>query len=271
MKLHNVVVTGANGFLGSHVVHILQKESVTLSLLDKDIHDLFRPKSLAPLLTGASVVVHLAGANRDANEQLANVNILGTVRLVEAMRLYCPDATLVFASSAQVTWGNSFYGWTKQCAEEIIAYENRSRGFQAVILRFSNLYGPGGRPFYNSVIATYAHLIRIGKPIDMSGDGEQKRDYLYVADAADAIVRAMNYTGADRCPTFDICSGQPVSLNVIIQDMEQILGHTVAVSHKHLGVAEAKYPEQSFEKASAMLGWKPKTKLRDGLRLTLTS
>ncbi|MBI5449583.1 NAD(P)-dependent oxidoreductase [Candidatus Gottesmanbacteria bacterium] len=269
MKTKKIAITGATGFLGAHVMQLFQQESVTTSFLKKETQDLFIPQSLSELLIGASAVVHLAGANRDTNYKLAKVNLLGTVRLMEAMRLYCPKAALIFASSVQAAWKNSFYGWSKRCAEEVIGYESRSRGMRAVVLRFSNLYGPGGRPFYNSAISTFAHLIQSGKPIVVHGDGKQIRDYLYVKDAALAIFRSVMYRGVEICPVIDVCSGERVSINGLIHTMSKLVGKEISVSYAPSPNKESVLPICSFSRASQILGWEPTTLIYEGLGRTL--
>ena len=183
-----VAITGASGFVGSYLLEALRKEKITFATFNHKKHDLFRPETLRDLVKDKDVIIHLAGVNRDDDlTNITKVNVLGTKGLLDAMLMYSPLAKLIFISSFQAYLQENIYGASKRNAEELIeSYVNRSK-LTAIILRFTNMYGPGSKPFYNSVIATFAHQIQKGEPIVINGDGEQKRDYLYITDGANAI------------------------------------------------------------------------------------
>lgn len=265
----NIVVTGSTGFVGKHLVAALHTQKAGVRELIRTKHDVFRPETLKDLLIGADAVVHLLGVNRDTDGNLLRGNTLGTVGVLQAMASYAPKATLVFASSFQIYWENSFYGLTKHLAEEAIEYFVRTVGMRATILRISNIYGPGGKPFYNSVIATFTHLVREGKPLVIHGDGEQKRDYIYVADVVEALEKAIYNTKGDRLEYVDICSGVGVTLNNIVQTMEHIVGRKIIKQHEPLKTPQEGYEQRNYDKAKKLLGWEPKTSLKEGLQRTL--
>ncbi len=271
MKRKKIVITGSNGFIGTHLVSLLDSREVDIVTFDKARHDVTSPETLKDLLTEANVVVHLLGANRDTNDNLLRVNTLGTVGLLEGIRNYSPEVKLIFASSFQVYWPNSFYGITKRLAEEVIEYFVRTTPMRATILRISNIYGPGGKPFYNSVIATYAHLIAQSKPLTIHGDGQQKRDYIFVGDVVEAIKKAMDNTQSDKLEYVDICSGVGTTLNEIIQTMEKIRGKSIEKQHEPTKAPQEVYRPRNYDKAEQILGWEPNVSLEEGLRKTLNS
>lgn len=264
----NIVVTGSAGFVGKHLVAALRKQNVEVRELNRTKHDVFRPETLRDLMEGADVVVHLLGANRDRDATLLRANTLGTVGVLQSMASCVPNATFIFASSFQVYWENSFYGLTKRLAEEAIEYFVRTTPMRARILRISNIYGPGGKPFYNSVIATFAHLVREGKPLVIHGDGKQKRDYIYVGDVVEAIEKAIYNTKGERLASVDICSGVGTTLNEIIAIMERVGGKAIKKQYEPL-TAQEEYEPRNFDNAKRMLGWKPTVSLEEGVRRTV--
>jgi len=267
MQKSNVIITGADGFLGKHLCQALEEQVLCrIFKFERHRHNLLKPKSLKSLLTGAKVVIHLAGANRDTNSNLLTVNTLGTVGLIQAMSNYCPRAKLIFASSVQVNWPESFYGLTKKLAEEAIEYYCRQKLITAVILRVTNIYGPDGKPFYNSTIATFTYLLKQNKPITVRGDGSQTRDFIYVTDVVRSIILALKYQPKQAFEIFDICSGKEVTIRRVVETLKRISGRQIKIDyHKEKEVEEA-HPISQNKKVQELLGWKPEVGLNHGLR-----
>lgn len=203
----NIVITGATGFLGKHLVEELRTKNLKYSIFDRKKHNLLKPDTLADLIKDKDIIIHLAGINIGTHHKIMSVNVLGTLMLLEAMVKYAPHSKIIFASTFQVYLQDSLYGLSKKFAEDIIKYYVSMHKIKASILRLTNIYGPGCKPFYNSVIATFIDEIKHNKPIFIYGDDTRKRDYLYVEDAVDAIVKAVFFdpTGIEY---FDICSGR---------------------------------------------------------------
>ena len=267
MKKKKIVITGSSGFLGEHLMHALAEHDYELNIFDRDRHDLLRPKSLESLVANSDIVIHLAGLNRDADMDLLKINTLGTNGLLEALTYYAPTAKLIFSSTFQIYYPQNLYAYSKKFAEELIAYYSKKYNFRAVILRFSNLYGPGGKPFYNSVIATFAHLIKRDEKVHIKGDGEQKKDYLFVADAVDAIIKTINYDPRN-VETFDICTGRLVSIIDVIRMIEKVLGKKVKVIHAKDKTVNP-ILKRNFHHAYEVLGWEPNISLEEGLKVIL--
>lgn len=264
-----IAITGNEGFLGKHLVKALSKVNNDLSLFDRKIHDLFYPKTLESFLKGADIVIHLASLNRASNPALIRTNVVGTAGLLEGMQKFSPMAKIIFSSSFQVYHQKSTYALSKRLAEETIGYFSREVKIASIILRISNIYGPGCKPFYNSVIATFVHQVKNNTPITINRDGEQKRDYIFVKDVIRAIEKAIQYNPKKNIESFDICSGTLVSLNEIIKKLEAILGTKVKVSYK-AGVQSDKWNiKKDYNKTEKELSWKPNTSLYEGLKLTL--
>ncbi len=267
MKKKKIVITGSNGFLGKHLMHALSEYNCELAVFDRDRHDLLRPKSLKILLANSDIVIHLAGLNRDADMDLLKTNTLGTYGLLVAITSYAPTAKLIFSSTFQIYYPENLYAYSKKFAEELIAHYAIKANLRAVTLRFSNLYGPGAKPFYNSVIATFAHLIKRDEKLTIKGNGEQKKDYLFVKDAVDAIIKTINYDPRN-VETFDICTGRLTSINDIVRMIEKMLEKKVKVVHAKEKITDP-IVKKDFHHVYEVLGWKPNTSLEEGLKVTL--
>lgn len=270
MNTGKIVITGGEGFLGKYVVERLKKEGMSPVLLDKKKHDLFDPQSLEELLKGAGVIIHLAGANRDSDFNLIRVNTLGTAALLESISKYAKGAKLIFSSTAQV-YTDGVYGLSKKFAEQLIENYSNRKLVRGIVLRISNIYGVGCRPFYNSVIATFIHLANEKKPIVINGDGSQRRDYVYVEDVVDAIIKSIDYNMENSIEHFDICSGKLVSLNEIVDKLRFISKKEIDVQYNKNYQGSEWEIKRDHNLASEKLGWNPKTTLDQGLRYTIQS
>lgn len=263
-------ITGGNGFLGKHLLLALKSEGFSYELLE-DYGRLEDVSAVRHFVEGKSLIIHLAGRNKGTDAELCQANVVGTQNLLTAIEGVQAHITVIFASSTQVYLSASYYGLTKKIAESLIKYYSyRShRRIRGVVLRFTNLYGPGGKPFYNSVIATFVKQIREKSPVTLSGDGGETRDFLYVADAVAAILKSIEYSQKKQFSMFDICSGKRYSLNSILG----ILSHYVSKKPEIIRGNELQRDwvfRASPEKAEKELGWKPETSLEKGISQVIT-
>jgi UDP-glucose 4-epimerase len=274
-----VVVTGSSGFIGSHLVHALQKrKGIEVYPFQRGVHNLFDPEDMKPLVEKSKIVFHLAGANRAAPPELMEVNVIGALNVLEAMRQAAdPDTKVVFLSSFQVyrptpepvevdesfpLEPETLYGISKKMAEELISFYR----FPAIIFRPSNIYGPRCRPYYNSVISTFCDLIVKGKPLTVNGTGEQVRDFIFINDVVRAMVRAVEYQ-VDNVAVFNLCSGRLTSLNEVIDTLRGISGGRSKIVRNEVP-QDYRFLKGSNEKTKRVLNWSPEVELRDGLEQT---
>lgn len=268
MKKIKVAVTGSRGFLGGHVIERLRKhKNISVYSFDRQRHNLLRIKSLEDFLSKKDVIIHLAAVNKDSNANFIKVNTLGVLGLLEGICKYSPGAKLIFASSFQAYDKKSLYGLSKKFAEEIIRLYAKKNNIKSIILRISNIYGPGGKPFYNSVIATFIHQLKKTLPIVINGNGKQKRDYIYIDDAVDAIIKCISYIPSSNVTSVDICSGTLTSINDIVSTLKRVSTRNVRTIynksfHGALGNIEKK---RNFTYAKRLLSWKPTISLTTGL------
>ena len=184
----NVLITGANGFLGRNLRATLRvRDDVRLLLYDIDN----QPSDLDGFLGEADVVCHLAGVNRprdDAEFHTGNVGLTETIcgRLGDLAKA----TKIVFSSSIQAERDNP-YGRSKLAAERVLESYAHDTGAPVAIFRFRNLFGKWSRPNYNSVVATFCHNIARDLPITVS-DPDHEIELVYVDDAVSALVDAID-------------------------------------------------------------------------------
>ena len=228
------------------------------------------------------VVVHLAALAgvRPSIERPAaymDVNIRGLQKLVDQL-IKSPSTRLVFASSSSV-YGNrendasfvetdrvdtpySPYAASKAAGELLCHAAHECYDLEISCLRFFTVYGPRQRP--DLAINKFCQLIEAGKPIEVYGDGSTRRDYTYVADTVSGIVSAMTY----NCPGFDIINlgrGEPVSLNKLIECVENSLGKKAQRIHKPEQTGDVSFTHADISKATKVLNYRPQTSIEDGI------
>jgi len=273
-------VTGASGFIGSHLINALKvNPRVTVSpFLRKRENSPPALTELKSFVKNKNLIYHLAGVNRGPDEDILCGNILGTLHLLVAVKTFgSPKTRIVFASSSQVyrhgrnngllkescaTQPESLYGVSKKTAEDLI----RLSGLDHTILRLSNVYGPGCRPNYNSVIATFCDRAVRGLPLTVNGNGKQGRDFIFIDD----VVRAMALAGTGKQEkkraVYNISSGRVSSLRQVIGNIKRT-GENVNVEYQKKDAGYSYACDSSrFQKN---YGWQPATSLTAGIKKTL--
>src|SRR5436190_2509851 len=290
------VVTGGAGFIGSHVVdallargdevHVLDDlskgvrgnvaEAATLhvaDLRDADrVFDAARPEAVLHLAAQADVRVSVDRPDRDAE-----VNVLGTLRLLEAARRH--GAQVVFASTGGAIYGEcdgpapetaerrplAPYGTSKLCGEEYLATWNRLYGTRHVSLRFGNVYGPRQEPHGEAgVVAIFMGLLRDGGTPRIYGDGSQTRDYVYAADVARAMLLALERDGG----VFNVGTGRETSVLELYDAIQETSGVQREPTHAEPRLGELQRSVVDVSLADRKLGWRPDLSLAEGLAET---
>ena len=265
-----VAITGGTGFVGRHLVSLLKAENIDFTVFDRSKYNLDRKETLKDFLSGKDFVVHLAAVNKDEDfTNIIRVNILGTKGLLDGMLAFAPSARLIFASSFQVYLKDSIYGASKKIAEELITdYSSRS-GQKSIILRITNMYGSGGRPFYNSALATFLYQIRHDDTVSINGDGSQRRDYLHVVDGAGAILKSLSYIPKKSVTHFDICTGKLISLSDITKLLQKLTNKKISISfNRKVSVDDWDFGKD-YTKAKKLLGWEPRISIEEGLAMAI--
>lgn len=290
------IVTGGAGFIGSHVVEALlargdevyvlddlskgKRENVPVGAVlhvadirDPDaVFDAVRPEAVLHLAAQADVRVSVERPAFDAE-----VNVLGTVRVLEAARRH--RAQVVFASTGGAIYGEcdgpapedaprlplAPYGASKLCGEEYLATYNRLYGTRHVSLRLGNVYGPRQEPHGEAgVVAIFMGLLREGGTPRIFGDGRQTRDYVFVGDVARAVLAALGQDGG----VFNVGTGIETSVLELYAAIQSASGIEREPEYSPPRLGELQRSVLDVSLAARVLGWRPETSLADGLAET---
>jgi UDP-glucuronate 4-epimerase len=203
-----------------------------------------------------------------------STNAEGTLNLLECMRssgcnklvlastssLYAGQ-TMPFTEDLAVNEPLSPYAASKKAAELMAYSYHKLYGVDVSVVRYFTVFGPAGRP--DMSIFRFIKWIDEGVPIEMFGDGSQSRDFTYVTDIASGSVAATKNVGYE---ILNLGGGRnPVSLNVIIESLETLLGKKAEVDYKPFHVADLMETWADIDKAKNLLGWSPSVSLEEGL------
>ncbi len=299
----NFLITGAAGFLGSHLANHLVREGHQVRGLDDlstgdpsllspevlftrgDVND--RPK-LWTLLQEVDCVYHLAARVSVPESVLYPreynaTNVGGTVSLMEAMR-DVGVRRVVFISSGAVYGDQSEqplketavpnprspYAVSKLAAEYYVRTIGDLWGIETVSLRVFNAYGPGQRlpPSHAPVIPYFLKQLLRGGTIVMHGQGTQTRDYVYVDDVASAMISAATAPGINHL-VINVGSGMETSVRDLVRLMMEVSGMKVEALQNPRTDPGVSRMCADLTLAREKLGYVPRISLEQGLRLTL--
>lgn len=254
-----------------------------------DIRDFPKLRDLFARLRPSSVIhlAALAGVRPSIERPLEYeaVNVAGTANILELCREFRVPK-LVFGSSSSVYGATSVAPFTESHVElrpispyaatklsnELTCYTYAHLfGFCIVCLRFFTVYGPRQRP--DLAIHKFTQLLEAGKPLPIFGDGQTGRDYTYVDDIVDGILRALDYTPKDTPVPFDIFNlgnSHPVKLLELVEKLEIATGRKAIRQQKPMQPGDVPLTWADVSKANKLLGYTPKTSLDEGLKKFVT-
>jgi UDP-glucose 4-epimerase len=291
------IVTGGAGFIGSHVADALVARGDEVHVLDNLSHgsrenvpegarlhegdirsdadavfDEARPEACFHLAAQADVRVSVEDPAYDAD-----VNVLGTLRVLEAARRH--GAKVVFASTGGAIYGEceapapedaerrplAPYGASKLAGEEYLATYNRLHGGGHVSLRYGNVYGPRQDPHGEAgVVAIFMGLLAGDGTPRIFGDGSQTRDYVFVGDVVDATLAALDHPGG----VLNVGTGVETSVLELYDAIARVSEVEREPAHAAARLGELQRSVLDPGRAERELGWRPRHSLDDGLRAT---
>ena len=296
------IVTGGAGFIGSHVVDALvargdevvvlddlshgRRENVNPSaeLVVADVRDagavaeVFatkRPEACLHLAAQADVRVSVSRPDYDCE-----VNVIGTIQLLAAAREH--GTRIVLASTGGAIYGECVepapetaprlplapYGTSKLAAEEYLGTYNRLYGCEHTALRYGNVYGPRQDPHGEAgVVAIFFGRLDAGEQPHVYGDGSQERDYVYVADVAEATLAALDHSTG----VFNVGTGTATSVLRLLGACLGVTGKTVEPVFDPPRPGELQRSVLDPSLAERDLGFAARTQLEEGLAATWES
>jgi UDP-glucose 4-epimerase len=294
-----VLVTGGAGFIGSNIVKALVEKNFTVRVLDNlstgykqnipfsnnvtfvqgDIRD---EPTLTKTVQGVDTVFHLAasvGNRRSLENPLmdAEINVIGTLRLLEAARK-AKVKKIVFTSSAAIFGElrilpisedhpispDSFYGASKFAAERDCLIYGALYGISVTCLRPFNVYGPNQRyDVYGNVIPIFGNRVLQGKKLVIYGDGEQTRDFTNVQDVVQANLLAAH---AESSGVFNLASETQITINHLAALIQKAAGKNVGVEYAPPRLGDVRDSKGDISAARKALGFRPSVPIENGLQ-----
>jgi UDP-glucose 4-epimerase len=297
----NCVILGGGGFIGSHVAQLLHEKGMKIFIFDRpniETHgisdagsyvwlegDCCNRSDVRAALRNKDYVVHLVSTTMpktsNANPSYdIETNLAGAIIVLECMKEE-RVGKIVFASSGGTVYGNPVetpipethptdpicsHGICKLAIEKYIHMYHALHGISYVVLRMSNAYGERQRSTVElGAINVFLSRVLNRAPIEIWGDGEVVRDYVYVRDIADAFARALERKECSR-RVLNIGSGTGLSLNEIVRKVEAVTGLEADVRYTESRVFDVRKNVLDVRKAFRELGWKPETPIDRGIR-----
>lgn len=309
MSEQPILVTGGAGFIGSNLVDALLARGNSVRVLDNlsmgklanlpvdnprltfiegDVAD---AGLVSRAVAGCAAVVHLAAvasvqASVDDPVSTHQSNFIGTLNLCEAMREHAVRR-VVFASSAAVYGNNGEgqaidentakspltpYAADKLASEHYLQFYGRQHGLEPAIFRFFNIFGPRQDPSspYSGVISIFTQRAQKGLPISVFGDGEQTRDFFFVADLVELLLQALD--AQQVAPgAVNVGWNEAVSLKQLLAQIGELLGGLPAVTHLDGRPGDIRHSRADNRRLIEHYRLPVQTSLRDGLAALLNS
>jgi UDP-glucose 4-epimerase len=299
-NIKNVLVTGGAGFIGSNVARLLYNQGFSVTILDnlsygyrklvdprcRFIHaDLADREQLREMMRDVEAVMHFAASSiiaRSFSNPLEYVenNVLNGTYLLEAMR-ETGVKHIVYSSSASV-YGEprripvreddpkhplQLYGATKLAFENVLEGYYRAFGINSVSLRYFNAYGPGDlQEPVTRAVPGWIRAALADEPITLYWRGQQYRDYVFVEDIAAAHIQVL---GLEGLHAYNIGNGEGILMSDVLATLQELFPKPLRVVDGGERPGDPMRLVADISRIAREVGWRPQTKLREGLATTV--
>jgi UDP-glucose 4-epimerase len=296
MKSDGVILLGGAGFIGTALarrlaalgrrVHVISRKLLSEKEAGITFHhgDLSDGALLERLLPECGTIVHLASTTtpgssaRNPDKELANLQ--PALRLLQVLQGR-PDVHLIFLSSGGTVYGNparnpvaedaplaplSYHGACKVAIETFLQ-AFRIAGHAVTVLRPSNTYGPGQdlRQGFGLIRTVLQHILE-GSTMEIWGDGNNVRDFIYIDDVVDAILRAIH--SSTDSGTYNVGYGVGHTLNQVVEAVQDICGRPLNIDYRPARKTDVREVVLDIASIHSHLGWRPQVDLREGIHRT---
>ena len=303
--MSKVLVTGGAGFIGSHLVEELRRRGETVRVVDSLITGRrdnlahvsgveFVEGDLADLdvarraVAGMDFVLHQAAIpsvprsvadpiTSNRNNVDATLNVLVAARDAGVRRVVYAGSSSAYGNAAALpkredmpTAPLSPYALQKLVGEQYMVMFTQLYGLETVTIRYFNVFGPRQDPSspYSGVISLFTRALVEGRAPTIYGDGEQTRDFTYVSNVVDGVLRACEAPGASGA-VINVATGGRISLNELFRTLARILGSSVEPAYAESRVGDVRDSQADIALARQLLGYTPLMSLEEGLRRTV--
>lgn len=297
------LVTGGAGFIGSHLVEALLARGESVRIADNFSSglrsnipagvevvegDLATPGIAAQAVKGADYVLHMAavpsvprsvadpiGTNHDNVD--ATLQVLVAARDAGVRRVVFSGSSAEYGDSPELPKREDMapapvtpYGLQKLIGEQYCRMFTSLYGLETVSLRYFNVFGPRQSPDspYSGVISLFIHAFVRGQAPTVFGDGAQTRDFVYVTDVVNGVLRAATTPGVAG-ESINIATGRSVSVLQLVRALQQVVGTAVEPTLAPPRGGDVLHSQADITKARTLLGFEPAISLEDGLRHTV--
>jgi nucleoside-diphosphate-sugar epimerase len=301
----NYLVTGGAGFIGSHLAEELLRRGETVRVVDSLITG--KRDNLAHLgnveflhgdladfdvarraVAGIDYVLHQAAipsVPRSVQDPItsnranidASLNVLVAARDARVKRVVYAGSSSAYGNTPTLpkvetmpTAPLSPYALQKLVAEQYCQMFTELYGLETVTIRYFNVFGPRQDPSspYSGVISLFISALCEGRAPKIYGDGEQTRDFTYVANVVDGVLRACHAPAASG-EVINVATGGRISLNQLFRTVRDLVGASVEPVYEDVRAGDVRDSQADISKAQRLLGYQPIVRFEDGLAKTV--
>ncbi len=303
MRMDQVLVTGGAGFIGSHLVRALLARGDTVHVLDDlssgsgenlagldvelDVEDIRNDAAVASAVEGADTVFHLAAfvsvpASMEDPTKCYDTNVMGTLNILRGAqetgvrRVVLASSAAVYGERDEIVFESdspipiSPYAASKFAMEQLAQMYSRAYGLETVCLRFFNVFGPRQSPDspYAAAIPLFIQDLIDKNQVTIHGDGSQTRDFVFVDDVVQGILKANEVEGAAG-NVFNLSGGKSISILELVDILHRFFPEAKEPKYGPAREGDIRFSQADITRATEALGYRPEITVEDGLRRTV--